>query len=170
MIADQTDGDGGVFLAEQADFLRVPVLKNRKILLAELGDAVTSAVMYARLQHYPIYVHRDRERFLIWRGLRLRGQTSDIAREMRFISRRLYPAIFRLPHRILHLLDDVHQSDASQTFVYRRFGYGNRDGNRHTAKILHMGKESRTRQTHRHQAGERVRSGYQHSDTYAFRA
>jgi hypothetical protein len=54
-------------------------------------------------------------------------------------SSRLYTPVFRMPHRVLHLLHDVIELDSSQTFRVRCLRY--RHGYRHcnAAQIFDMG-------------------------------
>jgi len=56
----------------------------------------------------------------------------------RVCSRRLDPAIFRLPHRVLHLLNDVIEFDSGQAFGDRSLGDGHRHRRRNAAQVVNV--------------------------------
>src|SRR4051812_12309092 len=79
------------------------------------------------------------------------------------LSGRFNPSIFRPPHCIFHLLNDVGELGARQALLHSRFGHSHRDGYRDAAQVLYMWKQSGACQAHCYQARECVGGCDQHS-------
>src|SRR5574340_311880 len=74
-------------------------------------------------------------------------------------------AILRLPHRVLHLLNNVAELDSGEAFRVRRLGDGHRYGHRHAAQVVNMRQQRRPELAHSHQARHATRRRREHAVT-----
>jgi hypothetical protein len=74
VIADQADGDGNVFMAEQANSLANAVFVYGKVIFVQIGSEAAGAIVNDGLQYHQVEVYGD----LKWLvGLSPRGNTGE---------------------------------------------------------------------------------------------
>ena len=109
MIDHQTHGHRRIFVPEQPDGLAGAVFIDLDIPLPQIRHQAALAVTDGGMQDHQIHIHGNPERFLagLAHGGRYQAEAESGPRH-----KRLNPAILRLPHGVLHLLNDVAELDS----------------------------------------------------------